>query len=79
MGIGTILDSKECLLIAHGEAKSDAIAAMVEGSVSSMVPASALQFHPTVKVVIDEAAASKLKHKEYYKAVYEDKPAWQYV
>jgi glucosamine-6-phosphate deaminase len=79
MGIGSILDSKECLLIAFGENKAEPIAAMIEGAVSSMVPASALQFHPSMKVVVDSAAAGKLKNKEYYKFVYEGKPAWQYV
>jgi glucosamine-6-phosphate deaminase len=79
MGIGSILDSKECMLIAFGEHKAESIAAMVEGCISTMLPASALQFHPSIKVAIDSAAASKLKNKEYYKFVYDNKPAWQYV
>ncbi len=79
MGIGTILDSKECMLIATGVAKAEAIATMVEGNISAMVPATALQYHKTIKVVLDEDAASKLLNKDYYKYVYNEKPAWQYI
>lgn len=77
MGIGTILDSKSCLLLAFGESKAQAIADMIEGPVSSMVPASALQFHPHTTVIIDEAAASMLKRKNYYRWVFDNLPHWQ--
>ncbi|MFP5311361.1 MAG: glucosamine-6-phosphate deaminase, partial [Actinomycetes bacterium] len=40
-------------------------------------PASALQLHPHVSVLVDEAAASKLAHREYYLDTFERKPAWQ--
>lgn len=65
-GLGTILDARRLLLVAQGEAKADAVAAMIEGPVSSMCPASALQLHRHAVVVIDEAAASKLKLRDYY-------------
>lgn len=68
-GIGTILDSRRAVLIASGEAKAEAIAAMVEGPVSSSCPASALQMHPHVQVHIDSAAAAGLRHREYYEFV----------
>jgi glucosamine-6-phosphate deaminase len=42
-----------------------------------MVPASALQLHPKVRVIVDEAAASKLSNISYYKEVYDNKPHWQ--
>lgn len=77
MGIGTIMDARMNLVLAFGESKAKAIAATVEGPVTSMTPASILQHHPISKVFIDEAAASQLKLKDYYLWVYEGKPAWQ--
>ena len=79
MGIGTVLDAKECMLLAFGEKKAEAVAALIEGHITAMVPATALQLHPHVKVIIDEAAAAKLKNTEFYKYVYNEKPAWQYI
>lgn len=65
-GIGTILDSGRVLMIAGGAKKADAIAAMVEGPVSSGCPASALQLHPHVDVFVDDGAALGLRHRDYY-------------
>ena len=79
MGIGTIMDARECILLAFGEKKAEAVSALVEGHITAMVPATALQFHPNTKVIIDEAAAAKLKNTEFYKYVYNEKLAWQYV
>ena len=73
MGVGTIMDTKQCLLMASGESKAAAIAHAVEGPITSEVPASALQMHPRTVVVIDEAAASNLKRVDYYKQVYANK------
>lgn len=73
MGIGTITDAKKCLLLASGSNKKDAIAKAIEGPISAMVPATALQLHPDVVFLIDEAAASGLKETEYYKRSYENK------
>ncbi|MBO3800477.1 MAG: glucosamine-6-phosphate deaminase [Candidatus Brockarchaeota archaeon] len=69
MGCGTIMEARRILLLANGENKADAIAATVEGPVTSQVTASILQMHPDIIVIVDEAAASKLKRKEYYKYV----------
>ena len=77
MGIGTILDSRRCLMLATGAGKAPAVAAMIEGPLTAMCPASALQLHPHVTVVLDEAAARDLKHTPYYRWVYENKPNWQ--
>ena len=66
MGIGTILKSKKIILIATGENKKDAVADMIEGSVAAFSPASALQLHSDVVVVLDKLAASKLKLYDYY-------------
>ncbi len=77
MGLGTIMDARTCLLLAFGEAKAEAVRQAVEGPVSAAVPASVLQFHPRAKILIDEAAASKLTRAEYYRWVYQNKPEWQ--
>lgn len=69
MGIGTILEARRILLLATGANKADAIAATVEGPITAACPASALQLHPQVTVVIDEAAASQLKDTEFYKHI----------
>ena len=60
-----------------GNPKAEPVAKAVEGPVTSMVPASALQFHPDVKVILDQDSAAGLARKEYYATVYRDKPAWQ--
>lgn len=73
-GLGTILDAGELLLVAQGESKADAVAAMIEGPVASVCPASALQLHRFATVVIDEAAASKLQLRDYYRHVQANHP-----
>ena len=74
MGVGTIMEAKHCLLVANGEKKADPVAALVEGPITSQVTASALQMHPNATVIVDEAAASKLKRIDYYKWTYENRP-----
>jgi glucosamine-6-phosphate deaminase len=66
MGVGTILEARRILLIASGEAKAASCADFIEGPVSTLVTASALQLHADVVVLLDEAAASQLKRREYY-------------
>jgi len=61
MGLGTIMEARKVLLIASGAAKADAVKATVEGRVNKEVPASLLQWHPDVTLIIDESAASKLE------------------
>ena len=60
MGIGTIMKSKKILLVASGKDKAEAVKAMVEGPVTTDMPASALQNHPDVTVVVDKEAAGLL-------------------
>jgi len=79
MGVGTIMDSGQCLMLATGEAKAEVVSRMVEGPITADLPASILQMHPVCKIVLDEAAASKLKRAEYYRWVYDNKPEWQRV
>lgn len=73
MGIGTIMEAREIILLAIGDEKSKAISCMVEGPVTASCPASALQLHPKVKVIIDREAARLLKRKDYYIWVLEHK------
>ncbi|MEV8218656.1 glucosamine-6-phosphate deaminase [Microbacterium sp. NPDC077391] len=76
-GLGTILRARHLVLLAFGESKADAVAAALEGPVSAILPASAVQLHPHVTVVLDEAAASKLALRDYYRYSYDNKPSWQ--
>lgn len=77
MGIATILEARHCVLVADGAGKADAVAAMVEGPLTAMVPASALQMHPRATVIVDEAAAARLSLRDYYREVQRNKPQWQ--
>jgi glucosamine-6-phosphate deaminase len=71
MGIGTILEARKILLLAAGQAKSAAVAKSIEGPITSAVSASALQLHPDVTFIIDDAAASQLTQRDYYHRVLE--------
>lgn len=66
MGIQTILDTHSVVLLATGEGKARAVRDMIEGPLSAMCPASALQMHPKATVVLDQAAASELALQDYY-------------
>ncbi|MGO2660630.1 glucosamine-6-phosphate deaminase [Mycetocola reblochoni] len=76
-GLGTIMDAREVLLVAWGDAKSEAVAAAVEGPVTSMCPGSVLQMHPNATVIVDEAAAARLTNADYYRFAYANRPDWQ--
>lgn len=60
MGIESIMAAKKIILLAYGENKAKAIADTVNGPVTEEVPASILQNHPDVVLIVDEAAASQL-------------------
>jgi glucosamine-6-phosphate deaminase len=60
MGVGTILRSQAIVLMATGAGKADAVAAMVHGPVTTRMPASMLQLHRDIEVVVDVAAAAGL-------------------
>ncbi len=60
MGIGSIMRSRSLLLLASGEAKAQGIAAALAGPIVPAVPASALRLHPSLTIIADEAALSKL-------------------
>ena len=73
-GIGTIMDARHLLLLASGRGKAEAVHQLVEGPVSAMWPASVLQMHPHVTVIIDTAAASRLQLASYFVETYAAKP-----
>ena len=77
MGVGTILDARELLLLATGRAKASILAKAVEGPITAMISASALQLHPNCKVIVDEEAASELKEREYYDWIFQNEPEWE--
>ncbi|MEI9897045.1 MAG: glucosamine-6-phosphate deaminase [Chthoniobacter sp.] len=77
MGVGTIMEARQVIILAFGDKKAAAIAGAVEGPITAMNPASILQMHPVATCIIDEGAAGKLTRTEYYRWVYDRKPDWQ--
>jgi len=77
MGVGTILEARRCVLLATGEEKAEIIAKAVEGPVTSMISATALQLHPKCTVIVDEAASRDLQHRDYYQWTFENEPEWE--
>ncbi|MCA9245760.1 MAG: glucosamine-6-phosphate deaminase [Planctomycetales bacterium] len=69
MGVGSILESRRCLLVAMGPSKARAIRDTIEGPVTAQVTASALQLHRDVLCVVDEEAARLLERRDYYREV----------
>jgi glucosamine-6-phosphate deaminase len=60
MGMATILNARRIVLIATGAEKADAVHGMIEGLITTRLPASLLQVHPRVTVIVDRAAAGRL-------------------
>lgn len=76
-GLATIMSARHLVLLAHGRGKAEAVHQLVEGSVSAMWPATVLQMHPHVSVLVDEPAASRLQLAGYYRETWASKPSWQ--
>lgn len=76
MGVGTILECRRLLLLATGAEKAEIVAKAVEGPVTSMISASALQLHARCTVVVDEDAASRLQGGDYYRWIFANEPEW---
>lgn len=74
MGVGTILEARKIILLATGEGKAEAVAKAIEGPVTSMNTASALQLHKDAIFFLDEAAASKLQMREYFEWIQANMP-----
>lgn len=64
MGIGTIMDARQLILLANGAGKAEAIAKTCEGPITAMVPATIVQLHPKATIIVDKAASAKLT-REY--------------
>ena len=77
MGVGTILECRRCLLLATGESKAKVIAQAVEGPITSMISATALQLHARATVIVDEEAAANLAEKDYYRWIFANEPEWE--
>ncbi len=69
VGVGTILESRQCLLLACGDSKAKAIRDTIEGPITAQVTASALQLHRDVIAILDEEAARLLERRDYYREV----------
>ncbi len=76
MGVGTILEAKRIIMLVTGKEKAEILAKAVEGPITSMISATALQLHPACTVIVDEDAASNLKEKDYYRWIFENEPEW---
>ncbi|WP_422742085.1 glucosamine-6-phosphate deaminase [Mycobacterium sp. WMMD1722] len=76
-GLATILQARHIVLVATGRGKAEAVHHLVEGAVSAMWPATVLQHHPHVTVLLDDAAARRLQLVDYYRETYRAKPDWQ--
>jgi glucosamine-6-phosphate deaminase len=76
-GLGTIMEARHLVLLAAGRAKAEAVHHMVEGAVSAMWPATVLQMHPHVTVLLDDDAASRLRLADHFRQTWAAKPSWQ--
>lgn len=73
MGVGTIMEAREIILLANGAKKAEIVAEALEGPITAQVSASVLQLHRHVTVIVDAPAGSKLKRADYYRWVYQEK------
>jgi glucosamine-6-phosphate deaminase len=71
------LESKRAIMLVSGKEKAEVLAKAVEGPITAMITASALQLHPRCTVICDEEAASKLQCKEYYYWIFNNEPEWE--
>ncbi len=71
MGVGTVMEARICLLLAHGAKKADILARAIEGPITAEVTASMMQLHRRAIIVVDEEVGARLKRRDYYKHVEE--------
>lgn len=76
-GLATIMEARHLILVATGHRKAEAVHHLVEGAVSALWPATILQLHPHVTVLLDDAAARRLQLIDYYRETYLSRPQWQ--
>ena len=77
MGVGTILEAREVIMLVTGSNKAAMLARATEGPITAMISATALQLHPNCKVIVDEDAAVHLEGSAYYRWIFENEPEWQ--
>lgn len=77
MGVGTILEAREIVMVVTGAHKADILARATEGPITSMITATALQLHPRCVVVVDESAAQRLAGIDYYRWQFYNDPEWE--
>lgn len=75
MGVGTILEARKLMLLASGKNKAAAVAAAIEGPVTAVCTASALQLHCDTLIFLDAAAATDLTMIEYYQWIQDKRPS----
>lgn len=68
MGIKTILSAKKIVLIAAGSSKADAISKTISGKIDPRLPASILQLHNNITILLDNEAAENIKDYNFLKA-----------
>lgn len=76
-GLATIMSARHLVLLATGSGKAEAVHHLVEGAVSAMWPATVMQHHPHATALLDDDAASRLQLADYFRRVFDAKPAWQ--
>ncbi len=71
VGVGTVMDAREVMILANGHNKARALAQVIEGSVSHMVTVSVLQMHPKGIIVCDDAACDEITYGtvKYFKDI----------
>jgi glucosamine-6-phosphate deaminase len=79
MGVGTILEAREIVMVVTGKAKAEILAKATEGPITAMISATALQLHSNCKVIVDEDAATYLQGKDYYRWIFENESEWQEI
>jgi len=77
MGVGTILEARQIIMLDTGKEKAKILAKAVEGPITSMISATALQLHSNCTVIIDEAASAELQCCDYYNWIFNNEPKWE--
>lgn len=77
MGIGTIMEARQIVLLAFGPAKVRAVMEMIEGPLAAICPGSALQEHPRATVVLDGSSSAGLQYLDHYRWIESNKLPWQ--
>ncbi len=77
MGVGTILQARELIVLVTGKEKAEIAAKAIEGPMTSMISATAVQIHPNCKIIVDEDAAANLQNMDYYRYAFQTDPDWE--